>query len=58
MVIVKEAGPEIGVVPVRYPPAPPAPNNAAPPPPPPITTYSTVSLKEGGALKVEVAVKV
>jgi hypothetical protein len=36
----------IGVVPVKYPPAPPAPPiaNAPPPaPPPPTTTYSTVA---------------
>jgi hypothetical protein len=60
-------GPEIGVVPVLYAPAPPPPPPSLydpplpvepPPAPPPITTYSTVSLKVPGAVKVPELVKV
>ena len=44
----------IGVVPVKYPPAPPAPPTSLlePPPPPAIIKYSKVSLNDPGATKV------
>jgi hypothetical protein len=51
-------GPEIGVVPVLYPPAPPPPKTAPPLPPPATTIYSTVSLKVPGAVKVPEDVKI
>jgi hypothetical protein len=56
--MVVDDGPEIGVVAVLYPPAPPPPNTAPPDPPPATTTYSTVSLKVPGAVKVPVDVNV
>jgi hypothetical protein len=49
-------GPVTGVVFVLYAPAPPPPYEPAPPPP--TTTYSTVSLKLGGATKLDVLVNV